>query len=192
MSNAPVVMGSDASSKFFGTGAGLAWLPEGYEDALKPTEKAQSDALAVTTAALATSLARTATAPIAITNVRTFDALDGRFLDGQTVVVDKGIITAAGPSARVTVPANAERIDGAGKTLVPGLWDCHMHVGDDFTGLQELSMGVTSVRDRQQRHRCDRSRGARAKGQLLSPHVCIVVDRREGTVHRAGRQRRDQ
>ena len=172
LSNSPVVIWSDANGRFFGTNAGLAWLPEGYEDALKPTEKAQSDALAVTTAALATTLARTATTPIAITNVRTFDAEGGRFLDGQTVVVDKGIITAAGPSARVTVPANAERIDGAGKTLVPGLWDCHMHVGDDFTGLQELSMGVTSVRDPGNSDSATLDRVARrAKGQLLSPHV---------------------
>ena len=38
-------------------------------------------------------------------------------------------------------------VDGRGMTLSPGLWDCHMHVGDDYTGLQELSMGVTSLRD---------------------------------------------
>ena len=97
LSNSPITMWSDASGRFFGTNAGLAWLPEGYEDALKPTEKAQNDALAATTAALGARLARTAAAPIAITNVRTFDADGGRFLDGQTVVVDKGIITAVGP-----------------------------------------------------------------------------------------------
>ena len=172
LSNSPIVMWADANGKFFGTNAGLAWLPEGYEDALKPTEKAQGDALAATTAALGASLARTATVPIAITNVRTFDAEGRRFLSGQTVVVDKGIIVAAGPAARVRVPANAERIAGAGKTLVPGLWDCHMHVGDDFTGLQELSLGVTSVRDPGNSDTATLDRAARrAKGQLLSPHV---------------------
>ena len=172
LSNSPIVFWSDASDKFFGTNAGLAWLPEGYEDVLKPTEKAQSDALATTTAALGASLARIPAAPIAITNVRTFDAENGRFLEGQTVVVDNGVITAAGPAARVTVPRNAERIDGAGKTLVPGLWDCHMHVFDDFTGLQELSLGVTSVRDPGNSDTATLDRAARrAKGQLLSPHV---------------------
>ena len=172
LSNSPVVMWSDANGRFFGTNAGLAWLPEGYEDALKPTEKAQNDALAVTTAALGARLARTAAAPIAFTNVRIFDADGGRFVEGQTVVVDKGLIAAVGPAARVRVPGNAERVDGAGKTLVPGLWDCHMHVTDDFTGLQELSMGVTSVRDPGNSDTATLDRAARrAKGQLLSPHV---------------------
>src|SRR5262249_28066233 len=30
---------------------------------------------------------------------------------------------------------------------VPGMWDCHMHASDDYTGLQELSLGITSIRD---------------------------------------------
>jgi imidazolonepropionase-like amidohydrolase len=172
LSNSPVIAWSDANNRFFGSNFGLAWLPEGYEDALKPTERAQNDALAVTTAALATTLARTAAAPIAITNVRTFDAVGARFVDGQTVVVDKGLIAAVGPARSVSVPVNAERIDGAGKTLVPGLWDCHMHVADDFTGLQELSMGVTSVRDPGNSDTATIDRAARrAKNQLLSPHV---------------------
>ena len=70
------------------------------------------------------------------------------------------------------MPANAQVIDGRGKTLIPGLWDCHMHVGDDFTGLQELSMGVTSVRDpgNDDVRTIDR-RTRTAAGDLLSPHV---------------------
>ena len=47
-----------------------------------------------------------------------------------------------------------------------------MHVSDDFTGLQELSMGVTSVRDPGNSDTATLDRAARrAKGQLLSPHV---------------------
>src|SRR6185312_8203978 len=90
----------------------------------------------------------------------------------QTVVVDKGVIAAVGARASVAVPAGAQVIDGRGKTLIPGLWDCHMHVGDDFTGLQELSMGVTSVRDpgNDDVRTIDR-RSRAAAGALLSPHV---------------------
>jgi len=63
-------------------------------------------------------------------------------------------------------------IDGRGKTLLPGLWDCHMHVGNDFTGVQELSMGVTSVRDPGNDDSMTIDRRTRAaNGQLLMPNV---------------------
>jgi imidazolonepropionase-like amidohydrolase len=93
-------------------------------------------------------------------------------LTDQTVVVDKGTIAAVGARESVAVPAGAQVIDGRGKTLIPGMWDCHMHIGDDFTGLQELSMGVTSVRDpgNDDVRTIDRRRRA-AAGALLSPHV---------------------
>lgn len=172
ISNSPITAWSDAQNRFFGSNAGIAWLPEGYEDALKPIEKAQNDALAVKVATLGSSLARSVPVPVAFTNVRTFDADGGRFLEGQTVIVDNGVIAAVGPASGVTVPANAERMGGTGKTLVPGLWDCHLHVGDDFTGLQELSMGVTSARDPGNSDTATMDRAARrAKGQLLAPHV---------------------
>src|SRR5882724_12593107 len=110
--------------------------------------------------------------PVAFTGVRLFDADATRFLTDQTVVVDKGAITAVGARESVAVPAGAQVIDGRGKTLIPGMWDCHMHVGDDFTGLQELSMGVTSVRDpgNDDVRTIDR-RSRAAAGALLSPHV---------------------
>jgi predicted amidohydrolase YtcJ len=36
--------------------------------------------------------------------------------------------------------------DGAGKTLVPGLWDSHQHVPGDSAGPMLLSLGITWVR----------------------------------------------
>jgi imidazolonepropionase-like amidohydrolase len=63
-------------------------------------------------------------------------------------------------------------IDGRGKTLVPGMWDVHMHVGDDFTGVQELSLGVTSVRDPGNDDVRTIERGTRvAAKELLFPNV---------------------
>ncbi|HMI37208.1 MAG TPA: amidohydrolase family protein, partial [Steroidobacteraceae bacterium] len=120
----------------------------------------------------ARSLPRVPAGAVAFVNVRMFDADQLRFLSGQTVVIDKGLIAAVGPAAKVKVPAGAQRIDGQGMTLVPGLWDCHLHVGDDFTGLQELSLGVTSVRDpgNDDARTIDRRTRA-AAGQLLFPHV---------------------
>src|SRR5262249_41346739 len=121
---------------------------------------------------LAKSLVKVPPGPVAFTGVRLFDADAPRFLNDQTVVVDKGVIAAVGARDGVNVPSGAQVIDGRGKTLIPGLWDCHMHIGDDYTGLQELSMGVTSIRDpgNDDVRTIDRRTRATA-GQLLAPHV---------------------
>src|SRR5262249_15015809 len=133
LSNAPTPIWTDASGKFFGLHFGLAWLPSGFESALGAIESAQNQALAARAASLGKQLARTPTGAVAFTNVQIYDASARRFLPDHTVVVAKGQFVAVGPSSGTKVPDGAERIDGRGKTLIPGLWDCHMHVGGDFT-----------------------------------------------------------
>ncbi len=172
LGTSPIALWADDAGKFFGLTLGIGWLPEGYEGELAKLEKAQAAALAARAPALVKALVTTPKGPVAFTNVRMFDAAGRRFVAGQTVVVDKGLIVAVGPAARVKVPAGAQRIDGAGKTLLPGMWDCHMHVGDDFTGPQELSLGVTSVRDPGNNDPLTIDRKARAaRGELLMPNV---------------------
>ncbi len=53
---------------------------------------------------------------------------DGSAHKGWAVLVAQGRIQAIGPVATVTAPADAERIDLPGKTLIPGLMDLHSHV----------------------------------------------------------------
>ncbi len=172
ISTSPLPVWADANNKFFGVAFGLAWLPEAYAGEQSKIQDAQANAMAAQAPALVKSLVKVPAGPVAFTGVRLFDAEGATFLSDQTVIVDKGIITATGAAASVTVPAGAEVIDGRGKTLVPGLWDCHMHVGDDYTGLQELSMGVTSIRDpgNDDVRTIDRRTRA-AAGSLLMPHV---------------------
>jgi len=172
VSTSPLPIWSDADQKFFAISFGIAWLPAAYAGEQKKIENAQASAMAAQAPALVKTLVTVPPAPVAFTDVRLFDALGPRFLTNQTVVVENGTITAAGPAASVTVPAGAQVIDGRGKTLIPGMWDCHMHIGDDFTGLQELSIGVTSVRDPGNDDVRTADRRARAAaGALLAPHV---------------------
>jgi hypothetical protein len=168
----PLPIWADANNRFFAFAVGLAWLPEAYAGEQQNIEEAQARALAAQAPGLVKALVTVPAGPVAFTGVRLFDADAPRFLADQTVVVDKGTITAVGARASIAVPAGAQVIDGRGKTLIPGMWDCHMHVGDDFTGLQELSMGVTSVRDpgNDDVRTIDR-RSRMAAGELLSPHV---------------------
>jgi imidazolonepropionase-like amidohydrolase len=172
VSNSPIPVWADSKNKFFGFVFFLSWLPDGYAGEHARLNDAQTRALAAQGPAMVKKLLKAPPGPVAFTNVQLFDADAKQFLAGQTVVVDKGIIAAVGPAAAAKVPAGAQLIDGRGKTLVPGLWDCHLHVANDFTGVQELSMGVTSVRDPGNDDSLTIDRRTRAaKGELLMPNV---------------------
>jgi imidazolonepropionase-like amidohydrolase len=138
----PIWMDGD---KFFAAVPGL--LPVGWEQVNAALSKAQDEALAKLAPALAAKIAKTPPGPVVFRNVKLYDSDARNFRAAQTVVVENGRIAAVGPVAKVKAPANAQIIDGTGKTLIPGLWDSHQHYGDDSTGPLLLSSGITSVRD---------------------------------------------
>ncbi len=174
----PAPLWATAEGKFFGAVGGLGLLPKGYEGDLVALIKAQDESLAARSPALAKALLKTPNGPVAFSHVRAF--VDGtHFAEDQTVVVDHGLIVATGPAGSTAVPANAQIFDGAGKTLVPGLWDAHQHISDDFAGPFLLSLGITSARDPGNDTQLTLARAARrAKGDLLMPKVypSLLVD----------------
>ncbi len=172
VSNSPIPIWADANNKFFGFSFFLSWLPDAYAGEHAKLTEAQTTALAARAPELYKKLAKTPTGAVAFTNVQVFDAVGKKFLADHTVVVEKGVITAVGPASAAKVPAGAKVFDGRGKTLVPGLWDCHLHVSGDFAGLMELSMGVTSGRDpgNDDSQTIDRRTRA-ARGELLMPNI---------------------
>jgi imidazolonepropionase-like amidohydrolase len=178
LSPSPFAVWATADNKFFGIVGGLAFLPAGYEGAFKTLTKLQDDALAARSPALRKELLKAPTGPVAFTHVRAF--VDGdHFAEDQTVIVDKDLIVSVGAAAATPVPASAQVFDGAGKTLVPGLWDSHMHVGDDFTGPFLLSLGITSARDPGNNVELTLARAQRrAEGKLLSPMIypSLLID----------------
>ncbi|HEY9064421.1 MAG TPA: hypothetical protein VIO33_05515, partial [Burkholderiaceae bacterium] len=167
----PFVTWTDAQGETFADIGPLSTIRAGFEDAVPALRAAQEAALAQRAAALARSLAAEPRRPVAFTDVRVF--VDGnRFEEHRTVVVRGNKIAALGPAAKVAVPSGALVFDGKGKTLLPGLWDCHMHVDDDYTGPSELSLGVTSVRDPGNNDTSTVARRQRrAAGELLFPTV---------------------
>ncbi len=87
---------------------------------------------------------------IAIEGVTVIDPIDGALPD-RRVLVRNGVIVAV--ESMDTEPEEvAERIDGSGRFLIPGLWDMHVHFLYDqamkphMAGLF-LDYGITSVRD---------------------------------------------
>jgi len=188
LSPSPVPVWATADNKFFGTVDGLTFLPVGYEGDLKKLEKAQDDALAARSPALVKALLKTPEGPVAFAHVRAF--VDGtHFADDQTVVVNKGFIAQVGPASSTVAPTGALVIDGNGKTLVPGLWDSHMHVQDNSTGPFLLALGITSARDPGNNNALTVARAARrAKGELLSPTIypSMLIDGKGPNTAQAG------
>jgi hypothetical protein len=121
-------------------------IPEGWEAAIKPMQAAQDKAADARAGELASKLAHTPANGIAFTHVNLFDAQSAEIPKDRTVVVAGNHIQSVGPSDQATVPSGAQVIDGTGKTLLPGLWDMHAHVGAN-DGLLNLAAGVTTVRD---------------------------------------------
>jgi imidazolonepropionase-like amidohydrolase len=73
---------------------------------------------------------------VALTGARVIDGTGSAPIANATIVMANGRITAVGPSASVTIPAGATRVDATGKTILPGLINTHGHVTvDDNTKL---------------------------------------------------------
>src|SRR5689334_17507071 len=64
---------------------------------------------------------------LAIVGATLIDGQGGAPVRDAVVVVRDGKFVAAGPRATVTVPAGAEVIAAAGKYVIPGLIDGHVH-----------------------------------------------------------------
>lgn len=173
LSPTPVWMDGD---RFFAAVGFLSYMPDGWQANAPTLSKVQDEALAKRAPAIMERFGKPVATPVAFRNVRIFDAENLTFREGMTVVVRDGRIAAVGAAGSTPVPAGAKVYEGAGKTLVPGLWDSHMHYGGDETGPLLISNGITSVRD--PGNRPDESVARRRRienGQLLGPRIVPVM-----------------
>ncbi|MHC4136179.1 MAG: amidohydrolase family protein [Planctomycetota bacterium] len=81
----------------------------------------------------------------AIVDVNVVPMDSERVLEHHTVLVRKGRVAAVGKE--VAVPADAFRIDGRGRYLMPGLADMHVHNWYEKEHLLFLANGVTTIRN---------------------------------------------
>ena len=98
-------------------------------------------------ATMASELEPVAGGEFAIVGARVIDGRGGVSLEDATILVRDGRIADVGPSAEIDVPAGVERIDAAGTTIVPGLWDMHAHASQIEWAPAYLAAGVTTARD---------------------------------------------
>ncbi|WP_300545150.1 amidohydrolase family protein [Maricaulis sp.] len=84
-------------------------------------------------------------APVRIRNVRVFDPASQALGEPVSVVIEGDTISAIDP-LDVPTGAGEVEIDGAGGSLIPGLFEMHGHMGED-DAILNIAAGVTSVRD---------------------------------------------
>jgi imidazolonepropionase-like amidohydrolase len=137
----------DENGEFFAQGGDwLAFVREGWESVLPELFRADQEAETAWAARMGSTLAHRPEGPVVFRNANLFDSETGRSRPGTTVVVSGNRIQAVGPDGSVAIPAGAQVIEAAGKALLPGLFDMHVHMGL-VDGPLHLAAGVTSVRD---------------------------------------------
>lgn len=106
-----------------------------------------------------------------IRNVTIVDVTTGAELPRHSVLIHDDQIASVG--VHVPEPKGAHEINGAGKWLIPGLWDMHVHLWDRQNHFaQFMAYGVTGLRDMgSDMVWLNRWRDEIKAGKLIGPHV---------------------
>jgi imidazolonepropionase-like amidohydrolase len=173
----------DAQDHFFGSAGGMSLLPEGYEAAGPKLKEIQDKEAAAMVRDVAHRFLTPANrTPTLVDHVLLFDSVAGRYLPDQAVLIADGKVAKVGPAGSIAATKAMTVIDGRGRTLLPGLWDSHQHVGDDWNLLQNVATGMTnyrspgsSIEDAQSIFK------RRAAGDLLAPDgkVSVIIDKKD-------------
>jgi len=180
---APAPVWLDGDNHYFGNAGVISLLPEGYEASGPKLKTIQDRATAAMVRAVAHQFLSPANrTPTLIDHVLVFDSVAGQYLPDRAVLIAGGKVAAMGLAGSIKPPPGTVTIDGRGKTLTPGLWDSHQHVGDDWNLLQNVATGITNYR----------SPGTtiddalsiykrRAAGDLLAPDgkISVIIDRKD-------------
>ena len=134
------------------------------------------------------------TTSLAITGATIIDGTGGALIPDGIVIIEAGRITRVGTKGTVMIPAGARVLDAAGRFLIPGLIDTHVHleevglsdVGelpagwDSAVRLKELVLinarldligGITTVRDLGSTELVLRVRDEINSGRVIGPRI---------------------
>jgi len=179
----PTPIWLDAKGNYFAEIGAISTMPAGYEGNLKAMIDFQDAETAKAVRDISHHfLDAKNKAPVLFDNVELFDADGGKFVANQAVLVEDGKIARIGAAGSIAVPAGARTIDGRGKTLVPGIWDSHLHIGDDWNVIANMATGITSFRSPgTEIDRAVDTTRRRKSGDLLmgEPFISQIIDKKD-------------
>jgi imidazolonepropionase-like amidohydrolase len=115
--------------------------------------------------------------PLVITHVAIVDTRTGELFRDRNVVIREGRIISIDPAGGSSMPKEAIELAGRGKYLIPGLWDCHVHLSWTTESALPLlvALGITEVRDLGGNlTQLEEWRARIADGTLTGPHIMRV------------------
>jgi Tol biopolymer transport system component len=110
-------------------------------------------------------------APVVIRGARVIDGRGTAPTRPSDVFVSGGRISRIVPTGTVRLPAGTRVVDGFGQTLLPGLFDLHVHLFSKVPSPGYMWHGVTSVRDLGARGEWIVAQRERAESGALSPRI---------------------
>jgi imidazolonepropionase-like amidohydrolase len=166
----------DDDRQLFGDASSWSQLvPDGWQPVAEQLVKIADDARDVEMTASARRLThKPPNGILVVKNARLFDPATLKITPDTTIVVRGNVIDMVAVGATFDPPPGATIIDAAGKTVIPGLWDMHVHLGGT-DGLLDIANGVTTVRDLA--NDIDYLNGLRKKfdsGAAIGPHVLMA------------------
>ncbi|HEY2514785.1 MAG TPA: amidohydrolase family protein [Polyangiaceae bacterium] len=169
----PNISWYDADGSWFGdVGDASSVIREGWSAVAPKLLAIQKPLGAARREKIAAEVAHRPSMGLAVVHARLFDPARRKTIDDATIVIESGRVKSVTPKG--TAPKGYEVLDAQGKTVLPGLWDMHVH-NDDDAGLLEIAEGVTTVRDMGNEMPGSLARQARwEEGKELGPHLILA------------------
>jgi imidazolonepropionase-like amidohydrolase len=111
---------------------------------------------------------------LVLAHVTVIDVTGGVSRPDMTVVIRDGRISEVGDAGKAAPPQGATVVNAAGKFLIPGLWDMHVHWYNRDTLTLFTANGVTGVREMFGNPDLLRWRQDIAKGSLVGPRMIVA------------------
>jgi imidazolonepropionase-like amidohydrolase len=127
--------------------------------------------------------------PVALVGARLIVGDGTAPIESGTLVVRDGRIAAIGPSGAVTVPAGATRVDLAGRTIMPGMINAHVHIGyEGYTSWSASNYTAANVVNHLRRELYYGVVGTQSVGSSpTEPSLALVTDQQAGKYPSASR-----
>lgn len=177
----PSYVWMDKEDRFFAApSTWMSCIRDGYEAFTEQLLEIQTAKEKAYYGKTAQSLTEIPSRKLLISHVNVFDSKNGILLKNKHVLINGKTIEAI-LDGQEELPDNVQNIDGAGKTLLPGLFDMHTHLGRS-SGILNLAAGVTSVRDLANSFDLPEIRDEFNENKVLGPRILIM----SGFIDQAG------